>query len=454
MGDKTPTAEDCNSIAFDENCDGEPKCTGACIWSKRFGDAQNQRALGIAVDGAGNVVFTAIGTGVADFGGGSLGDASFSTWVVKLDRNGNHLWSKRFLHGSGSHELFPAVDKTGNVLLAGWFTGTDDYGGGPLISAGPSSGVVIKLDPGGNHLWSKRFGGLGGAQPKAPAVDSAGNLILTGTMGSIEFEFDGNFLFGVGGADVFLLKIDPMGSFVWGKGFGSPQDDRGTAVAVDAGDNIVIAVLQRNLINFGGQSLPLGASIAKFSPAGNHLWSRGFTSIYTDGVHFDNLVIDGPGSVYASGYFIGTVNFGGGSFVSDAPFSDGVLLKLGAAGNHLITRTLPTMASAEWHLPLAADTAGQITIGGSTGLQGDSINFGGGFIPGSQQACLARYDSGSSFIWSNGYGDNAAQQLDTVENDAQGNLLAGVSSNGTVDFGCGPLTSAGQYDIVIAKLRP
>ena len=40
-----------------------------------------------------------------------------------------------------------ASDAAGNVLVTGFFEGTVDFGGGPLMSAGSSDVFVVKLEP-------------------------------------------------------------------------------------------------------------------------------------------------------------------------------------------------------------------------------------------------------------------------------------------------------------------
>jgi Uma2 family endonuclease len=75
------------------------------------------------------------------------------------------------------------VDSTGNVLLTGEFFGTADFGGGPLSSAGGAGYLdifVVKLDAQGQHLWSRHFEGRFQYDGPSVAVDSTGNVLLIG----------------------------------------------------------------------------------------------------------------------------------------------------------------------------------------------------------------------------------------------------------------------------------
>ncbi|MBL8742598.1 MAG: hypothetical protein JNK04_15935, partial [Myxococcales bacterium] len=154
--------------------------TGAHAWSKRFGDASDQLARDVASSPTGDVVISGDIFGSTDFGGGALTANGRDAFLVKLDNAGNHVWSKRF--GDGSEQTLNAVGvaPNGDVIAAGDFAGTEDFGGGPLTSAGSSDVAVVRLDAAGNHIWSKRFGDGNEQRVTAIAVDADGNTWLTG----------------------------------------------------------------------------------------------------------------------------------------------------------------------------------------------------------------------------------------------------------------------------------
>jgi len=67
--------------------------------------------------------------------------------VAKYDADGNHVWSQRFGDTGSDWSWGIAVDTAKNTLVTGWFAGTVDFGGGPLISAGSSDIFVAKFGP-------------------------------------------------------------------------------------------------------------------------------------------------------------------------------------------------------------------------------------------------------------------------------------------------------------------
>ena len=70
--------------------------------------------------------------------------------------------------------------------------------------------------------------------------------------------------------DGFLVKLDPGGSYVWGRGFGEAQHDAGQAVAADALGNVLVGGRMEASVDFGAGSLVSAgltdAFIARFTP--------------------------------------------------------------------------------------------------------------------------------------------------------------------------------------------
>ncbi|MBL9021957.1 MAG: hypothetical protein JNL21_07135 [Myxococcales bacterium] len=87
--------------------------------------------------------------GVADFGGGPLLNLNqtLDVIVAKYDVAGNHLWSRDFgdLEEQFMHAM--TVDPSGNVLVTGEFYGTMDFGSNTLTSAGIRDIILAKLEP-------------------------------------------------------------------------------------------------------------------------------------------------------------------------------------------------------------------------------------------------------------------------------------------------------------------
>ena len=106
-------------------------------WVTSFGGGSSDGGRAVAVDGSGNVFTAGWFSGTAGFGGTSLTSAGGQDiFLTKSTSSGSLLWARRF--GSAGSETVTsiALDSNGNILLGGYFSGTANLGGGDLVSAG------------------------------------------------------------------------------------------------------------------------------------------------------------------------------------------------------------------------------------------------------------------------------------------------------------------------------
>ncbi|AKT41933.1 hypothetical protein [Chondromyces crocatus] len=344
---------------------------GVPLWARRFGTSGDQVATLVVGDAAGNTVVHVTGAGPIDFGGGPISTTGAA--LVKLDTNGNHVWSRNL--GATANDL--ALDATGHVLATGQFEGTINLGLSPLTSGSGPDVFVAKINAAGTTVLHRVIGGIGpqnasaivagvhgeiivggdfthevvaglsevtgpnlrntfiatiredgfwgfartlpsgggdGASIGALAVDSAGNIIATG--------WDGGY--GAPGSKLSLIKLTSGGTPLWSRFFSAvpfePGDPwgswRGRNVAVDPSDNIVLTTDPGNLgilatLDLGGGPLASGLIVARFDPSGNHTYSHRWA---LDGNAA--LAIRSNGSVFVGGSFRGTLNCGGWTLTS------------------------------------------------------------------------------------------------------------------------------------------
>lgn len=247
---------------------------GSLMWSKRFGGAGDQTATAVAVDGQQNVILAGnIFSGSINFGGDDLADqGSGDIFVAKLDKLGAHVWSKRFGDADKQVATAIAVDASGNVIVAGSFQGTIDFGGQPLTASGSGKhAFVAKLGADGKYIWSKKFDDSVYLRIATVALDAAGNVFGTGQFGS-HVDFGGGAIKTAGsGNGAFIFKMDPSGEHPWSRGFSDASNGNsgGVAVSASSGNTIVFGGYFGGSIDFGGGTMTsLGSSamfLAKFN---------------------------------------------------------------------------------------------------------------------------------------------------------------------------------------------
>jgi len=203
----------------------------------------------------------------------------------------------------------------------------------------------------------------------------------------------------------------------------------------------------------------------KFDPNGTLLWSRHFGS---------HIAVKGDTNVTVAGTFTGTLDLGvttltsgGGSdvYVVELDTNGDVLyasalggpddevvsgLAVDGAGNALVsgaglgTVKLDANGASVWKRDLyghvAVDSRGNVLVGGSfTG----TLDFGGGPLTsaGGEDIFVAKLDAAGNHVFSRRFGDaDATQRAEAIAVDPGDNVLVSGVFEGTVDFGAGPLS--------------
>ena len=422
-------------------------------WSQRFGDSNIQYEPYITTNAAGDIVVAVHYLGTVDFGGGPLTSAGGrDIAIAKFDDSGGHIWSERFGDIDNQYVVRAAIDAEGNIIIAGHFGGTVNFGGGALTSMQSLGIFLAKFDAIGNHVWSFEFGDSSGAWVGGVAADDAGNVFLTGGFQSGTVNFGGETLTpaGPGNPDAYLVKFDSNGDHIWSRRFGNDGSEQGQQVVIDALGDVVTRGIFTHSIDLGGGDLVcpgFGASyVAKFYSSGNHIWSHCYSDIYEI---VAGVAVDPAGNVVFTGSFSGTVDFGGGPLTS-AGGRDVFLVKLDKDGDHVWSRQY---GDGDSQAALSVTTG----VGGTIAITGDfsgTVNFGGGVLTetGLGDIFVAQFSANGNHIASACYGDAAVQHGIDVATIAAGDIILSGNFHGTVDFGGGPLTSTGSQDIYLAKL--
>jgi hypothetical protein len=130
-----------------------------------------------------------------------------------------------------------------------------DFGGGTLTSAGEQDIFLAKFDGNGTHLWSQRFGDADDQWCYSVASDPSGNVVVTGFFyGTVDF--GGGLLTSAGLEDIFLAKFDANGTHLWSQRFGDAVDyQEGFSVASDPSGNVVMTGFFEGTVDFGGGTL-------------------------------------------------------------------------------------------------------------------------------------------------------------------------------------------------------
>jgi len=200
--------------------------TGACTWSVGFaGAAGTGWGSDLAVDSAGDSYLVGQFDVSIDLGGTSntLTSAGGSdAYIAKFGPSGAILWSQRYGAAGTDAAWSVSVDPaTGNVLVAGVFTGSVNFGGGAVQSYNAGAGTsmfLLKLTSAGGFVsvdvypWTTSGNtatwGYSGGGPQVRAV--AGSYAILGGSFTGTIDFGTNPAISTAGAnDLFLAKVLP-----------------------------------------------------------------------------------------------------------------------------------------------------------------------------------------------------------------------------------------------------
>ncbi|HKR07354.1 MAG TPA: T9SS type A sorting domain-containing protein, partial [Bacteroidia bacterium] len=376
--------------------------SGNFIWAYKFGGTSYEYGLSIALDKAGFIYIAGWFGDTVDFDPGpstynliSAGGAD--VFVSKSDAAGNFVWAKRM--GSAGdvykHDMGYSltIDAGANILITGNYTDTADFDPGPgvfnLISAGTHGIFACKLDSSGNFIWAKGMSGSGSlSMGYGISQDVSGNVYVTGSfLNTIDFDpgpgiFNMTSIPGTGGMDVFVVKLNSSGNFVWAKQWGEESLDEGWSVITDAAGNIYTTGRFS-----GNQSGPdsvdfdpgpgvyniftpgLTASpdifISKLDSSGNFVWAKAIGG--GDADYGFSITMDLAGDLYITGTFAMTVDFdpGPGTFnlTANAGSWDPYILKMSPSGNFTWAKQLRSSGSNSGQ-SIVLDSLGNIYLTG------------------------------------------------------------------------------------------
>ncbi|MGE0588000.1 MAG: IPT/TIG domain-containing protein [Cyclobacteriaceae bacterium] len=387
-------------------------------WAKSVGGSDADTGGSIAVDNDGNVYTTGYFRNTADFDPGAgtfnLTATGLGAFISKLDADGNFVWAIELDGTQWERGFGIAVDNAGNVYSTGYFAGTVDFDPGPgtaNLFASNSGCYILKLDTDGNFIWAKGTSGPEYEYGRAIAIDNSQNVYVTG-------EFSGTVDFDPGpgvatltdanpNGDVFILKLDAAGDFVWAKNFVGASDDVARSIKVDVSGSVYTMGSFYNTVDFDPGTgvfnlISAGISdsfISKLDIDGNFVWAKQLGSTGND--EGQSLALDVSGNVYATGRFYETVDFDPGPGITNltAQNADAFIVKLNTAGDFVWAKNISETGYGE-NLTIAVDTDGAVYTGGKFN---GTVDFDPGVgiynLAVVNGDCILKLDTDGNFVW-------------------------------------------------------
>jgi hypothetical protein len=186
-----------------------------------------------------------------------------------------------------------------------------------------SDAFLVKFDANGVRLWGTYYGGGGGDNGKACAVDANNNVYLAGVTGSTNnISTPGSFQSNLAGFDSYLAKFNANGQRIWATYYGgSGTSTDGVSCATDAAGNVFLAGSSTGSMSTVHATSASHQTIMASSTDDAFLAKFDATGVRIGGTYYGGTLsdvgyccaTDGAGNAYLAG-----ITLGGGNVLGSA----------------------------------------------------------------------------------------------------------------------------------------
>ncbi|MCK6692054.1 MAG: T9SS type A sorting domain-containing protein [Thermoanaerobaculia bacterium] len=237
--------------------------SGSLVWAKNVGGSQEDNGTSLHLDDKGNSYFTGSFQGIADFDPEatdyfltSLG--AKDVFISSFTASGDFIWAKGF--GGGGEDSGGAlqIGPDGRIYLTGIFQNVVDFDPGApsaMLTASGDDDIFLAcydtLD--GAYHWAKRIGGISSDNSKDLQISNSGDIYLTGHFsltGTFKNGTPGGTLISAGGRDIFIACYGLSGALKWVSAIGGSSDDSGNTILINSDGSLYAGGYFRGTVDF------------------------------------------------------------------------------------------------------------------------------------------------------------------------------------------------------------
>ena len=235
---------------------------GEEVWSHAYGGTESDIVYAVQPTSDGGYILAGE---THSFGGATASRSNF--WLIKTDSGGSQEWQRSY---DSSARVIPDGAETSDAALAVRKTHDGGY-----ILAGSSNGAssssvrLLRVNAEGVAVWSRSLGELPGALAYDVAEMPGGGFVIAGNSSSED-----------NGSDALLIKTSAEGATEWTKSFGGSHNDEARSLVLTGDGGYAL----------GGFTWSQGAGLSDFwlvkaDSSGEEEWQRSFGGVPRDAGH-------------------------------------------------------------------------------------------------------------------------------------------------------------------------
>ncbi|WP_452228886.1 T9SS type B sorting domain-containing protein [Lacinutrix sp. MEBiC02404] len=412
-------------------------------WSKNYGGTQAD--LGKKIIQTTDLGYLVAGDTYSNDGDVTSNNGGYDVFLLKLNPDGDIIWKKTY--GGSLNDNVSWVDQTsdgGYIISATSYSNDFDVS----VNKGSADYWIFKIDSLGNLQWEKTFGGTGYDFCRKVEETFDGNFIVTGYSNSN----DGDVTGAHGNYDFWVLKLNASGNIMWKNAIGGSDIDISTSI-VETTDNGYLVSGKSD--SSDGDRLPLqgisnGSWVVKLDINGVITWKQSWNNNIFSTVEGVNVINTNDNGFLVSSSQSSTNGIVNGTLTSYYP--DSYITKLDVNG------------SIEWQKPfgglhdellfsMSQDADNGYTLihfSNSNDQYVSNHNGNAGLSGDSSDAWIVKTDSLGNIIWESSFGGtNKDGGYNIVQTNDGGHVFTGLSESTNGDIA----NPKGDQDLWVLKLE-
>lgn len=326
----------------------------------------------IEVDGNNHLIIAGSFWETIDFGRFQLestADSPKALFLIKIDLDGELIWSQVFTGGS-IKDIYDISLSTNNDILIGGYYGMELYFADTLLlSEARSAAFYAKFQTNGQLQWANSIGETGNSRITTTAVYQDQHFYLGGYYDDTLKVFNQTFPANTNDADAFILSVDQNGAFRWVNKAGGVFEEEPTAMEQDEQGNVYIGgrligvLVVNDSLSIQSRDGNADCFLIKYDSLGNACWAQSFGG---NQLQFLEDMAYQEGQLWLSGTFEENITIGTLQLEVTNAF-DGYLAQLDTTGEAMQLIALPSSSGNVLPNNLSFDTAGMLVAGDFSG---------------------------------------------------------------------------------------